>query len=286
MKIKSIVALIVCWGFAVLSYGMGEKTHGSEKKLCLLCAGQSNADGRVPVSELPASISLPLEHCLFSFRTSDGSFSPLTAENYLVKRNKNLCWAFDLVVYNELCKAKQRDIYVIKHTLGGTSIDKEGGNRYHWTADYKELEDLKYSLLFAFEKQIEACVKQHGKEFEIGAVLWHQGEGDSNKEEVAARYYQNLKKVIKRIRKVVGNAKLPFITGTVSHASTQYNKVIEEAQRRLAAEDPYFYLVDMSKGTLLDPYHFDAKSTLYFGKSAYNCLIDAGVVDAAKVPTE
>ena len=79
-----------------------------------------------------------------------------------------------------------------------------------------------------------------------------------------------------RVRKLCKNKRLPFITGTISHSSTQYNAVIENAQKRLAEEDPYFYLVYMSKGTLLDPYHFDAKSTVYFGNCVYDLLIESG----------
>lgn len=256
----------------------------SDKKPCIICIGQSNADGRVPIDSMPNYFQLPMQRCMVSFRTDDGSFQPLSKENFLV--GDQSCFAFDLVVYHQTCHINHQPLYVIKHTKGGTSIDKEGRSNYHWTVDYDELENLKQSLFYAFEKQFAACKKVYGKSLDVRAVLWHQGEGDAVNDKVASRYYENLKKLVAKVRKMAGNKKLPFITGTISHRSTQYNALIEAAQRRLAAEDPHFYLVDMSSGTLLDPYHFDARSTLHFGRSVYNLLIESGAFAGKKIPVE
>lgn len=51
------------------------------KKLAIICAGQSNADGRVPAAQLPSYISLPMDHCNFC-STLDGEFVPLDTNYY------------------------------------------------------------------------------------------------------------------------------------------------------------------------------------------------------------
>ena len=90
--------------------------------------------------------------------------------------------------------------------------------------------------------------------------------------------------MIAYVRGVVGNARLPIITGTISHHSKQYDATIEAAQKRIADEDPYFFLIiDMSGATLQDNFHFDGTCSEYFGKMAYDALIDAGVIQAKKL---
>lgn len=138
------------------------------------------------------------------------------------------------------------------------------------------------SLLQKFEESIRFHVKTNGEDFDIRAMLWHQGEGDIGKG-TKLRYYDNLRNMIAYIRGVVGNARLPVITGTISHHSKEYDATIEEAQKRIAEEDPYFYLIDMSGATLQDNFHFDAKCSEYFGKMAFDKLIDAGVIEAKKL---
>lgn len=116
-------------------------------------------------------------------------------------------------------------------------------------------------------------------------MLWHQGEGDRGSLGTgsADRYYMNLRNMISYIRGIIGNERLPIITGTVSHNSSQYDATIEAAQQRLAQEDPYFCLIDMSGAPLLDIYHFNAASSIYLGEMAYNALIDYGVLNATKL---
>ena len=141
------------------------------------------------------------------------------------------------------------------------------------------------SLLKEFENSIRAHVDAYGDTFDIRAMLWHQGEGDRGDigKGTEKRYYNNLRNMIAYVRGVVGNARLPIIAGTISHHSKQYDATIEEAQKRIAEEDPYFFLIDMSDATLQDNFHFDAVSSEYFGKMAYDKLIDAGVLDAEKL---
>lgn len=147
---------------------------------------------------------------------------------------------------------------------GGTSIDPDGYTNHHWTADYELLDNLDNSLLLHFERQIRNHINLYGTLFDIRAFLWHQGEGDSQTGP-AARYYDNLKNMIAYVRGVVGNSQLPFICGTVPHASGQYNATVEAAFHQLDSEDDNFYLVDLSGAPLQDAYHFNSTASIYFG---------------------
>jgi len=246
------------------------------KNIGIIAAGQSNIDGRVPVANKPSYITYPITNCNYASGYNGGNTGVFQSGMDLGNGN----WAFDLVTYWHLTQTAGKTINVMKYSMGGTSIDPLGDNTYHWTADYEKLSSISNSLLWSFESLIRACIESQGTNFDIRAMLWHQGEGDRAQ---AANYYKNLKYLIAYCRGIVGNKRLPFITGTISHNSQQYNATIEAAQYQLASEDPYFYLIDMNGAGLLDPYHFNAASSEYFGKMCYDKLIDAGVITATKL---
>jgi hypothetical protein len=254
------------------------------KKLCILAGGQSNINGAIPISEMPASITTPGNKCHYCRRSTydnAGTFVDLT--NDALTSGK---WGVDLPLYNELCNNENREIYVIKTSYGGVGIDPEGSTgTLCWTADYEQIPSND-SLLLTFENQIRTLVSSYGSDFDIRAFIWHQGEGDA-KQPVSDRYYNNLKKVIAYIRGVVGNPTLPFLFGTISHNSAQYSAIVEQAMFAIANEDVNIYLVDMSNAVLRDAYHFNAAWATYLGQKWHDCLIDAKVITGTKInPSE
>lgn len=257
-----------------------------QKYWTIISAGQSNMDGRVPIAELPAGVSLPLAQCHYcsNLTTShdQGVFQSGLRQADLSKDR----WGFDLVTYDLLLRQTPlTDLYVIKCAEGGTSIDPSGDGDDHWTADVAALSSPRHSLLRQFTQMIQQCQQAMANQLTIKAMLWHQGEADrgSYSAAAAAHYEENLAAVFARCRAVVGNPALPIICGTVSHHSQQYDPQVEHAMIRLAQADPNIHLVDMAAGTLLDPYHFDAASAAFFGKQAFNCLIANGIVSGQPV---
>ena len=274
-------------GYTSEMYNKGNSIKTYDKKIAILCAGQSNADGRCPISELPSYITYPMTGANIC-KYESGNFSTINGRNYYSGTTGNT-WAFDLITYYYLSQVDNQEIYVIKHTLGNTSISEFGANAKHWTPFYERLDSIDNSLLYSFEKIIRSAMKMKGEEIEIRALLWHQGEGDraSYSLEAAESYYDNFRYLISYIRGIVGNSRLPVIYGTISKKSEQYDEIIDTAIRRIADEDPYVYLVDMSDAELLDQYHFNSAWTEYFGKCVHDLLIDAGVVSAEKInPTK
>ena len=256
--------------------GMSDKTFANA--IGILAAGQSNINGRVPVEDLPQDIVLPLAN----IKTSIGSKTGVFSDSMTVGSK----WGIDLSLYNELNKFGQ-NFYVIKWSEGGTSLSPygTGKNPGKWTPFYEELNDISESLLWSFETQIRACLENNPNTFNPRVLIWHQGEADYSRgsKKAALDYYKNFKCLIAYIRGIVKNERLPIIYGTISHNSGQYCPVVEEAQLKIASEDPYVACIDMSGATLLDAYHFDADSAVYFGHKAYDALIDFGIITGTKI---
>ena len=251
----------------------------------ILTAGQSNADGRVPLGELPEEMR-SFKYCQWSygsgdFETATGHFSPVSPR--VAKPKIEESWGFDAVVYHKLEQLWQRPFYVIKHTDGGTAIDpscKSSTHGLYWSADTAFLNSTGSashggkSLLKAFEQQIDECLPNLPRNYDIKVLIWHQGESD---QQAADRYYDNLRAVISHIRQhlvaVTGKkkyARLPVICGTYAKGSRMRSQQVVDALKQLAEEDKNFYVIDASDLPLLgDRLHFNAQGAETLGLRVY-----------------
>jgi alpha-L-rhamnosidase len=236
----------------------------------ILVAGQSNADGRVPVSDLPDSIG-EYKYCQWSYGSGDyetatGLFTPFSPR--VAKPGIEASWGFDAVVYHQLEQLWQRPFYVIKQTMGGTAIDlacASSTKGWYWSADAGEK-----SLLKAFCQQIDDCLPNLPEDYDIKCLVWHQGESD---QPAADRYYDNMKAVVAYIRQHLVDktgrtryAQLPVVCGTFSKDSRQGSPVVADALRRLASEDRNFRVVEATDLPLLrDRLHFNAEGAQVLG---------------------
>lgn len=256
----------------------------------ILTAGQSNADGRVPLGELPEEMR-SYQYCLWSygsgdFETATGMFSPYSPR--VAKPKIENSWGFDAVVYHKLEQLWQRPFYVIKHTDGGTAIDPSCKSSTHglfWSADEAFLDTTASashggkSLLKAFEQQIDECMPNLPKGYDIKVLIWHQGESDQH---AADRYYDNLKAVISHIRQhlvaVTGKKKyvrLPVICGTYARGSRMRSQQVVDALEQIAREDKHFYVIDASDLPLLnDRLHFNAQGAETLGQRVYEKMLE------------
>lgn len=269
-------------GYESLCAKMFEK-GGSPKSfsnaLGIIVAGQSNIDGRVPKANLPVSIEPPFENIKNNINLTNGVFS----SSMSLPTN----FGIDFSMYSAL-NGLNEDVYIIKRSEGGTSIDPSGTGTNKWTPWYEKLDSISKSLLYKFETQIRKCIEDNQNTFDVKAFVWQQGEGDfatdtSGSKKASVNYYKNFKCLVAYVRGIVGNERLPIVCGTVSHLSGQYDPRVEEATLKVAQEDPYMICIDMSGATLLDSYHFDADSAVYFGYKAFDALIDLGVITGTKI---
>ena len=256
---------------------------GSSKRIAIITAGQSNSDGRNPFDEFPSEFQ-PRNPSVHIFKDGTGRYSDFQ----ITHKEDGKDWSYDAIVYNLLTSKEyggQDEIYVMKRTKGGTSIDPKGESDYHWTVEYDKLPEISKSLLLNFESIIKAAMAAKGSEFEIKAFIWHQGEGDSNEQEVAERYYDNLKKMLAYVREVVGNPELQFICGNISESNitNKYKDIVNDAFDKLSSEDPFFHVIDLRHAQLFDNWHFNSKWSEYFGQKVYDKMVDLGIVNGKKV---
>lgn len=267
-------------------------SDAKKKTAVYLVAGQSNTDGRVNNDLLPDDIKRDKYHfCHWSFGSGrysgNGKFEIFWPHIYDQKQPAR--WAYDAVVYYWLEQSLKRDFYIIKESLGGTAIDTRAVSRdsmYRnaspaYLASTSASDKGGKSLLKAFTENICACIdnelSHHPHGYDIKALMWHQGESDSR---YASSYYENLKAVIAYVRKyLVGKTgkrryvKLPVLIGGISHASQDYRKEVEAAQRRLAQEDRDVYLIEVPDASLQsDHLHFDAEGAELLGRKMYEQL--------------
>jgi lysophospholipase L1-like esterase len=186
----------------------------------------------------------------------------------------------------------QQPFYVIKHTDGGTAIDpacKSSTHGLFWSADPAFLASTTSashggkSLLKAFERQIDDCLKNLPKNYDVKCLIWHQGESD---QQAADRYYDNLSAVIQHIRQHLANVtgekkyhQLPVICGTYATGSRQRSQQVVDALMRLEREDKHFHVVDASDLPLLrDRLHFNAEGAQSLGNRVFAKMKEKKIV--------
>lgn len=296
--------------FAIIALSLAVVSVSAQKHAVFITAGQSNADGREYVSNLPSYLkSGKYNHLRYANITSEAKTS-FGDRNLLSEKR----YAFQDICNYWIDQTAKQDFYAIKCTYGGTAIalgqtaakvpvwnaSKEyldtarayrgqtNGGQGSWP--FVEGNSLAKSFSTGFSSLVDGELSKLSGGYEVKAIMWHQGESDRK---AAGAYYDNLKTLIAYMRNSIyektGDEKAkttPFIMGTVCHESTQYSKGVEDAQRRIAAEDPNVYLIDMSKASLRgDNLHFDSLSTEYLGKAMYNVLVKIGAVEGDTVVT-
>ena len=270
-----------------------------------IVAGQSNTDGRVPMSDFPKEITQEnYKHCLWSYGSgthgADGTFTPFWPKTYVVKNPQR--WGYDAIMYGLLCKSYGQDFYVIKESLGGTAISPKAPKstqRMYWSADEAFLDSVQSaslggrSLLKALCDHIDRCIdgqlSQLKQGYEFKALLWHQGESDVKQAKV---YQKNLEAVIAYVRQHLVNktgdkryASLPVIIGGISHQSRGYSSMLEPQQMAVAEQDANVYYVDVFDAPLLsDNLHFNREGAELLGKKVYNQLVALGMAGKKAQP--
>lgn len=281
-----------------------------EKATVILTAGQSNAAGRCDNANLPGYIQTlgtendeAYKYCHWSYTNGgsrkqecEGVFRKFWPERE--KAGKQ--FAFDAITYYWVEQALQKPFYVVKHAMGGTSIDPtcQSSSDYHWSADAAWLaenpscnQDGK-SMLKALCDNIGASLDAIGEgKYDVKCLLWHQGESDRSGTGPDG-YHDNLQAVVKYLRDYLvqktGDAKyatLPVIAGTVPTNSKQYNKKVYDALFDLQDEDANMHVVETSPGTFIgDQLHFDSNCAERLGIGMYNKMVELGLVSGQQQP--
>ena len=128
-----------------------------------------------------------------------------------------------------------KTIGIIKHAVGGTSMDKwkPGGKLYtSWMSKFTEA-----------QKTVP--------EAKLAAILWHQGESDSDSVEVARAYKQKMTSFINTVRADLKSPDQLFILGQINPGTRFFGKdrflqapIVREAQANLNLKNVYMIKTD------------------------------------------
>lgn len=297
--------------FASLALGCVLPAMAQQKAPVFLYAGQSNADGREFVQDMPdymrqgSSPYSPYAHLQWANIVGKPTAKTFGKRQMAVGERYAFC---DVTNY-WIDQATTTDFYAIKCAYGGTAIAPgvTAAKIPIWCADaqwlsahnaykgeditqpaYAQNNSLSKNLTEGFASLVDGTLASLDDGYDVKAIMWHQGESDRN---AAADYYVNFKTLIAYMRQAIydktgdeQDLTLPFIFGTICHSSTQYNATVEKAQLQVAKDVPGVYYIDMSDVTLRsDNLHFDGPSTEYLGKMMYNKLVELHLVEGNAV---
>lgn len=269
-----------------------------------IVAGQSNADGRAPIKDMPLEVrryveiggtpEIMMSYCNGSAENDLGVFKPYIPMAEGIYSDN--C-GFDAVLYSMMADSTDKPFYIIKESKGGTAIDTlcPSAKDLYWNASPQWLANAGIashdpltnttsgkSLLLQLEANIDSCVNTTLSRlpggYEIRCIIWHQGESDRSRPEM---YYSNLKTLVGHLRCHISQKTgddsyltLPFIAGGVNKDSRQYNETVENAKIRLADEDPNFHYINLDDCELRkdDGLHFNGDGASSAARHFYECL--------------
>jgi hypothetical protein len=224
--------------------------RGSKIRVFVL-AGQSNMDGRAKARRLPKKYKRPDKRLLMLHRGTWQVLRPLRGY-----------FGPEMSFAHEMAAAwRGEKIGIVKLAVGATSLAQ-------WNPDGKSTDPRRkplYAQLMALAKTVG---RGPGVKFE--GVLWMQGEAESRWGGGHARgYFRRFNRFIARLRKDLGNERLPFVFGRVNPVKSKYTWVdtVRAAQEKASRKIPFTAMVDCdSLSKLPDRIHYDARGQVELGK--------------------
>lgn len=293
MKLKVWMVLVVG---LIPAFGFSQQMEKDTIKLFIL-GGQSNMNGYGYFSELPDSLNTTFNDVWIFHGTPamDGAtYGGLGKWDHLKpghgvgfgsdgKVNKpSDRFGLELSFGSTLQRLYPNEkIALIKYAKGGTSIDSIGAKYLgSWEADYQGKEGInQYDHLLATIRNAFSVrdIDGDGREDFLlpSGIIWMQGESDGNRtEEVARRYYFNLKRLMDLIRASLRIDDLPVVIGKIADSWQDddgkvwsYGELVQYAQEKYAKTDKNATIVrDTRYYKYSDKFHYDGNGYIDLGK--------------------
>lgn len=248
---KQLIVLLGCLAFLSQAQDKASSPPLKESFDLFLLAGQSNMAGRGQVTDQDR-----VGNPRVLTWTQEGAWRPATDPIHWDKSaaGVGLGRSFGL----ERVRVQPEIVVgLIPAACGGSPIRSWVPGGYHGQTKSHPYDDAIQRARMAMEQG------------NLKAILWHQGESDSNEKE-APLYKARLKELILRFRSELGLPDLPFIIGQLGQFPerpwSEARTLVDQAQRELAREIPHVAFVS-SDGLQCksDHIHFDAPSLRTFG---------------------
>lgn len=236
----------------------------------LLLAGQSNADGRATVGELPAALQVPQSDVDFYYRVEGGSGTLTTLRPGLSESSQ---FGPEVVLGSRLADLYASEagtrVAIIKYANGGTDLKTQwkAGGSATTSGDGPEYVTFQQTVTAG---QAALAAKYPGATLELDSMVWMQGESDAVAAS-ASLYQANLTNFIADVRATYGPT-LAFVIARLSSQQTAIDttslNLVRAAQDAVAAADRRTAVISTdSFGMNGDNLHFDASGQQSMGSS-------------------
>lgn len=291
MKLTTLTFVLFLFPLILL----GQKTEKDTIRLFYL-GGQSNMDGFGKNAELPDSIISGLNKVwIFHGNPAPdedetgglGKWAKLTPGHGWEfssdgKQNK-LSDYFGL----ELSFAKKLQQYypnekiaIIKYSRGGISIDSLAAGKYgSMEPDYRGKNGINQYDHFLRTVNMAMNINDidnDGMEDYLipSGIVWMQGESDAYREEVALRYYGNLKRLMDLMRATFRKDNLPIVIGKISDSGNnkagkiyKSGELVQHAQEKFARTEQNVTIVRSTQHyQYYDSWHYDSNGYIDLGE--------------------
>ncbi len=173
-------------------------------------------------------------------------------------------------------------IALIKYSRGGSSIDSLATGIFGcWEADYQGIAGINQydHFLKTIRKAMNTADMDGDGKIDIlvpSGIVWMQGESDgSYTEDIASRYYMNLKRLMDLIRASFRMDDLPVVIGKISDSWNDpadgkvwdHGELVQYAQEKFARTDGNAAIVRSTRYYhYSDPWHYDSEGYIDLGK--------------------
>ncbi len=291
---KNLLKIIVIFLFlSVISFG--PQVMADTFRVFYL-AGQSNMEGYGRIDDLPGNLNKEFDNVWIFHGNSDGDgykegglgvwamLKPGHGSGFESDGKTNDYWTH---FGPELSFARKiRELYpnekiaLIKYARIGTPIDSQTGAAYGcWEPDFKNGNGINQYDHFLTTIRNAMAVKDidgNGKEDRLikGGLIWMQGGSDAHyTEEIANRYYTNLKRLMTAIRTSLQKKDLPVVIGKLSDSgmgpngkALKYGELVQKAQEKYVKTDPNAVIVRSTLNYKYSgPWHFNSAGYIDLG---------------------
>ncbi|MEN8188165.1 MAG: sialate O-acetylesterase [Bacteroidota bacterium] len=277
----------------VLVFGQNEKLDTIR---VFYLGGQSNMDGYGYNSELPDSLKSEFKNVWIyhgnpsADEKEDGgigvweSLKPGHGKGFSSDGQKNKLsdrFGIELSFIRKIQSYYPNEkIAIIKYSRGGTSIDSTVARHFgSWEPDFvgktgiNQYDHFLKTITNAFETH---DIDKNGELDKLipNGILWMQGESDAFNEQVALRYYDNLKRLMDLIRATLRTDDLPIVIGKISDSWNnkegkvwKYGELVQYAQEKYIRTDKNAAIVRYTRYyKYSDPWHYDSNGYIDLGE--------------------
>ncbi|MBI9041308.1 sialate O-acetylesterase [Lutibacter sp.] len=169
-------------------------------------------------------------------------------------------------------------IAFIKYAKGGSSIDSLAARQFgSWEPDFKGINQYDHFLITLNGAFSNGDIDGNGKADVLipSGIIWMQGESDADfTEEVANKYYFNLKRLMDLIRASLRVDDLPVVIGKISDSWNDadgkvwdYGELVQYAQEKFAKTDGNASIIRNTRYyKYSDTWHYDSNGYIDLGE--------------------